>query len=170
MPLWSILATILPPFWMPRATKMKTQMHPHLQQAKTLNLHTVTHFSLFLWSPRLRKTHHNGDKILWKRMTFARCILEATFFTLLQVLTRKWRLPVSFGEPGGRSTNQVFRLFFRPGGPWGLKWSKSCPQEPLGPNCNWFLTDFWQTWAWFLKIFCCCLVYFSIHHYCICVW
>ena len=48
IPFWSILATILPLFWVPRATKMKSERHPHLQQAKPLNLHIVAHFSLFL--------------------------------------------------------------------------------------------------------------------------
>ena len=59
MPFWSLLAAILCPFWLPRATKMKSEMHLHLQQAKPLNLHIVAHFSLFLWSPRLSKTSQN---------------------------------------------------------------------------------------------------------------
>ena len=59
MPFWSLLPAILSPFWLLRATKMKSEMHPHLQEAKPLNLHIVAHFSLFLWSPRLSKTSQN---------------------------------------------------------------------------------------------------------------
>ena len=55
----AISATILLPFLMLRASKMKSKIHPHLQQAKTLNLYTVTHFQLFM-IPKLQKSRQNN--------------------------------------------------------------------------------------------------------------
>ena len=112
VPLWFILAAICFNFGCPGLQKWSPN---YFQQAKTPNFHTVEHFSLFLWSPRLRKSYQNGDKIFSELMSFARCILEATFSCFVQVLTRRLGFWKSLRDSRQQPTNQVFRLFFDPG-------------------------------------------------------
>ena len=96
---------------------------------------TVKHFALFLCSPKLQKSYPNGGKILSELMTCARCIPEATFFIFCPGSNKKITI---LNHPGGRPTNQIFRLFFCPGDLWELKWPQSRPEEPPEPTLNEF--------------------------------
>jgi hypothetical protein len=77
-----------------RDHKNEVEMHPQLQNAKTKGPYeTCTGMSgLHIWPSgndrRPHKGHQDRDKILSKLLTFARCILGATFFTFFQVFLR----------------------------------------------------------------------------------
>ena len=68
-------------------------------------------------------------------------LLQAAFLKLLfspfvQVLKRKLWFWGSFGDPGARRTNQVFRLWFCPGGPRCWSGPKAVPKSVLGLHCG----------------------------------
>ena len=116
--------------------KMKPKMHPHLQQAKPINLHINTHFSLFICSPRHHTRHQNGDQILSKLMTFARCILKLLFSPCVQVLTWISRFWGSFGDSGGGQRTTFFDSFSVLGAPGYWSDSKAVPKSLLGLKCS----------------------------------
>ena len=101
---WAVLVPNLSPFWRPSAAKMKPEMQLQLQKAKTLNLHTVTQFSLFFSSPSPHKRNQDVDKIFQKFIIFATFIHGALFSCFYSVFMGKLSFWGSFGYPRERPT------------------------------------------------------------------
>ena len=95
----------------------EAEMHPQLQKAKTKGPYeTCTGMSgLHIWPSgndrRPHKGHQDRDKIFSKLVTFARCILGATFFTFFKFSREHCDFEVPLGTPESHKLSHCWCLF-----------------------------------------------------------